>query len=224
MKETTQIVRTAGALAAAIALAGGSLPARAQILGPVPPTVRVGRRGTRGYGAGSMNRQRRGAGGYGARTQPGSAAGSGAAAAGRRGGIGSFRSAPADLASEVQALKERHPAAVAKLPGTLASPDRQATALVDTLPLRAQWAYYLTLEDYPSLDPSQQANIREFIQRAGSLPTSQRSAFSQAVTKTFPARGETAPRAEETASADFARLASLLPAAGTGTAAGGAGR
>lgn len=211
-------------------------PATAQFLGPVRPTVtRAGRgRGghanlgrrtraqmgmTPGMNAGQRGQRRAGAGMRGAGGQGAAAAGR----PGRRAGRANqpYRHAPADLASELQALRERHPAAVAQLPVVSQSADRRALALVAALPQRAQWAYYLALEEYPRLGAADQERLRRLVGRLAAVSGAQQGALVKAVESAAPGwdgpgEGES-PGAAATAA--FFRLGPLLDSLGKPAAA-----
>jgi hypothetical protein len=93
--------------------------------------------------------------------------------------------APADLATDVDALKQRHPAAVTKLPALMRSMDKNALALVEQLPLLAQDAYLLSVENYPTLQPDEKGQVETVMRALSELPTADQPRFKEAAAKTF---------------------------------------
>jgi len=95
--------------------------------------------------------------------------------------------ADADLASEVDALKERHPGIMEKLGSDLRRWDRTDLPLVEDLPLIAQRSYLLTLEDYGSLEPRDQRRVHDLLEKVAGLPADDRQAFVDHATRSFDA-------------------------------------
>jgi hypothetical protein len=107
-------------------------------------------------------------------------------------GSGSPKTAPArripaavNLASEVQALRVRHPAVAAKLPADLRRLDSQAQPTLEKLPHAAQFSYYTTVEDYATLSVDDQNRLRDVLQGVAALPEADRTRFIQQESQAF---------------------------------------
>jgi hypothetical protein len=93
--------------------------------------------------------------------------------------------APADLLSSVAALKEANPAAVAQLPRAQRRVEPQAMALIGQLPLVLQESYFITLQDYPTMEPAEQRQVNRLLQGLATLAKPKQAGLVTAVTKTF---------------------------------------
>lgn len=101
-----------------------------------------------------------------------------------------------DYRSEVANLKVRHNTAVSRLPATIRPLDRQAMAVVEQLPLRAQWGYLMTFDEYSSLDAALQAKLPQLVQKLAQLSEAQRRTYVAAVAREFSGRGASASSKE----------------------------
>ena len=90
-----------------------------------------------------------------------------------------------DLTSEVQALKGRHDALVAKLPADLRRLDPKVMATVDRLPPLAQFSYLTTVEDYPTLLSGDQGHLRTLMTGVSDLSDKDRDRFVEGAGKSF---------------------------------------
>jgi hypothetical protein len=90
-----------------------------------------------------------------------------------------------DLSSEVQALKGRHDALVAKLPSDLRRLDPKVMTTMDRLPALAQFSYLTTVEDYPQLLSNEQGQLRTVITGVADLSDKDRDRFVEGASKSF---------------------------------------
>lgn len=98
---------------------------------------------------------------------------------------GDGKKAAIDLSSEVQALKSRHTALVAKLPAELRHLDPAVMSTVERLPMLAQFSYLTTVEDYPTLPSADQTQLKAAMQGIDSLSDRDRDRFVESAGKTF---------------------------------------
>lgn len=98
---------------------------------------------------------------------------------------GDGKRASIDLTSEVQALKGRHDALVAKLPADLRRLDPKVMATIDRLPPLAQFSYLTTVEDYPTLLAADQAHLRTVMTGISDLSDKDRDRFVEGAGKSF---------------------------------------
>jgi hypothetical protein len=92
---------------------------------------------------------------------------------------------PADLPASVAALREANPASVAQLPRAQQRVEPGARALIEQLPLVLQESYFITLQDYPTLDPAERKQVNGLLQGLATLPKPKQPGMVTAVTKTY---------------------------------------
>lgn len=101
------------------------------------------------------------------------------------GAVRGTNKADVQLQSEVQALRDRHEALLAKLPFSMRNLDKQALPTVERLPLIAQYGYLTTIEDYPSLASPEQRKLHDTMQSLSGMREPERSNYVTSATKTF---------------------------------------
>jgi hypothetical protein len=123
---------------------------------------------------------------------------------------GPVKDASIDLATEAQALRERHGALLSNLPADLRRLDGQALPMVERLPALAQIAYLTTVEDYPRLGSFERSRLRSVMQGLAGLPAADRDRFVTAAAKQLePVQGD-AQRLKEARSKPHDTLFGLL--------------
>lgn len=90
-----------------------------------------------------------------------------------------------DLQTEVQALKDRHPALTANLPVELRRLDRDTGPLLERMPLLVQDVYYRTVEDYPSLSPDDQRRLGDTLRGLHSVSAVDQTTLVNEAAKEF---------------------------------------
>lgn len=94
-----------------------------------------------------------------------------------------------DYRGQVTNLKQRHNTAVSRLPATIRPLDRQAMAVVEQLPVRAQWGYLMTFDEYASLDAAMQAKLPQLVQKLAQLSDADRKTYVAGIGREFAGRG-----------------------------------
>jgi hypothetical protein len=132
------------------------------------------------------NTGRKGFGGNGGRYgQGGQVRAQGNAGKGSRQGATAQAPAAVNLSTEVQSLRVRHDALVARLPADLRRLDAQVLPVIQQLPSLAQVSYLTTIEDYPTLSTTEQARLKEVMQSVAGLAETDRQRFVQSAAVSF---------------------------------------
>jgi hypothetical protein len=92
---------------------------------------------------------------------------------------------PSDLPSSVEALRESHPAAVAQLAFAQRRVEPAAQAVIARLPLSIQEAYYITLQDCPTVEPAAQRRANNLLAALAGLPKPVQGRLVNLVTRTY---------------------------------------